>query len=132
MKSFATRRAWLLGCLAALGCIGASAQTASQTPPAWPSKPVKFVNSWPAGGPYCYPLSHRCCRLLHWLCDSLRRLDHRRLLGFGHFLLQQRFVGRLQLGGGLVRFLGDFGLALLGWTADLTQYLVVERAGTDR
>ena len=51
MKSFATRRAWLLGCLAALGCIGASAQTASQTPPAWPSKPVKFVNSWPAGGP---------------------------------------------------------------------------------
>jgi tripartite-type tricarboxylate transporter receptor subunit TctC len=51
MKSFATRRAWLLGCLAALGCIGASAQTASQAPPAWPSKPVKFVNSWPAGGP---------------------------------------------------------------------------------
>ena len=68
-----------------------------------------------------------------WLAvAAIRRLDHRRLFGFGHFLLQQRVVGRLQLGGGLVRFLGDFGLALLGWAADLAQHLVVERAGTDR
>lgn len=41
------RRPWL-GVLAALAlcCGAAQAQT-----PAWPSKTVKFVNSWPAGGP---------------------------------------------------------------------------------
>ena len=41
-----TCRTWLLGGLAALACFSASAQN-----PAWPSKPVRFVNSWPAGGP---------------------------------------------------------------------------------
>jgi len=52
MKPFAPRRAWLLACLATLTCIGVSAQTTSQSPAtAWPNKPVRFVNSWPAGGP---------------------------------------------------------------------------------
>ena len=39
-------RTWLIGSLALLLGSSAVAQTAS-----WPSKPVKFVNSWPAGGP---------------------------------------------------------------------------------
>lgn len=41
-----TRRACWIGTLALLCGTAALAQT-----PSWPSKPVKFVNSWPAGGP---------------------------------------------------------------------------------
>jgi len=50
MKPHTHRRTWLRGLLAALALATGAAQ-AQTTAPAWPNKTVRFVNSWPAGGP---------------------------------------------------------------------------------
>jgi hypothetical protein len=70
--------------------------------------------------------------MLGVLGRDIGRLDGSRLFTLGQFLLEQGFVGDLQLAGGLVGLLGDFVDALFGRAADFAQHLVVERAGTYR
>ena len=48
MRIHHRRRAWLLGLLSTLTLLTAGAQAQGN---AWPNRPVKFINSWPAGGP---------------------------------------------------------------------------------